>query len=296
MKKAFLAALAVLSMTGLVCQPVLAQGKSSGRKAQDRATTEIPRCTRNLGTIAVVEPDDKWWRELNLGSPEQIIRVFVQRSGCFTMVSRGRAMQSRAMERALQEQGELQDGQNVGLGQVVTADYFLQPDIVSANSNSGGGGGALGGVVGGLFGRAAGALAGGIRVKKGEANVVLSLVNARTTVEEALVEGYFQKKDLGWAAGGGLRRGRRGCRGFRRLRKYRYRPDHRARLSQRLYRYGNPIGRPAARCGGGSARSALRSTGLQVMGRDGTGRPPFIVTGSRLLANRHPIIRSAPRN
>ena len=204
MKKAFLAALAVLSMTGLVCQPVLAQGKSSGRKAQDRATTEIPRCTRNLGTIAVVEPDDKWWRELNLGSPEQIIRVFVQRSGCFTMVSRGRAMQSRAMERALQEQGELQDGQNVGLGQVVTADYFLQPDIVSANSNSGGGGGALGGVVGGLFGRAAGALAGGIRVKKGEANVVLSLVNARTTVEEALVEGYFQKKDLGWAAGGGL--------------------------------------------------------------------------------------------
>ena len=33
---------------------------------------------------------------------------------------------------------------------------------------------------------------------------MLSLVNARTTVEEALVEGYFRKKDLGWAAGGGL--------------------------------------------------------------------------------------------
>ena len=57
---------------------------------------------------------------------------------------------------------------------------------------------------GGLFGRTAGALVGGIRVKKGEANVVLSLVNARTTVEEALVEGYFRKKDPGWAAGGGL--------------------------------------------------------------------------------------------
>lgn len=202
MTKALFTALAVLSMTGMAAEPVVAQGRSSGRKAQDRATMEIPRCSQNLGTIAVVEPDDKWWRELNLGSPEQIIRVFVQRSGCFTMVSRGRAMQSRAMERALQEQGELQDGQNVGLGQVVTADYFLQPDIVSANSNSGGG--VLGGVVGGLFGRTAGALAGGLRVKKGEANVVLSLVNARTTVEEALVEGYFRKKDLGWAAGGGL--------------------------------------------------------------------------------------------
>lgn len=207
MKKAIFATLAALSMTGMAAEPLVAQGRSSGRKAQDRASMEIPRCSQNLGTIAVVEPDDKWWREFNLGSPEQIIRVFVQRSGCFTLVSRGRAMRSRAMERALQEQGELQDGQNVGLGQVRTADYFLQPDIVSANSNSGGGGGGggvLGGVVGGLFGRTAGAVAGGIRVKKGEANVVLSLVNARTTVEEALVEGYFRKKDLGWAAGGGL--------------------------------------------------------------------------------------------
>ncbi len=204
MKKTFFTMLAVLSMAGVTAEPLLAQDRSSGREAQDRATMDIPRCTRNLGTLAVVEPDDKWWRELNLGSPEQIIRVFVQKSGCFTLVSRGRALQSRAMERALQEQGELQEGQNVGLGQVVTADYFLQPDIVSANNNSGGSGGAVGAVVGGLFGRTAGALAGGIQVKKGDANVVLSLVNARTTVEEALVEGYFQKKDLGWAAGGGL--------------------------------------------------------------------------------------------
>src|SRR3546814_20708413 len=110
-------------------------------------------------------------------------------------------MQNRAMERALAEQGELQEGSNIGGGQVKAADYFLQPDIVSTNSNSGGGGGALGGVVGGLFGRTAGAALGGIKVKKGEANVTLSIVNARTTVEEALTEGYAQKKDLGWAAG-----------------------------------------------------------------------------------------------
>ena len=47
------------------------------------------------------------------------------------------------------------------------------------------------------------ALAGGINVKKGEANVTLSIVNARTTEEEALVEGYSRKSDLSWAAGGG---------------------------------------------------------------------------------------------
>ena len=76
-----------------------------------------------------------------------------------------------------------------------------------ANKNSGGSGvgaaaGALGGLFGG-FGRAVGAIAGGINVKKGEANVTLSLVNARTTEEEALTEGYFRKRDLSFAVGGG---------------------------------------------------------------------------------------------
>jgi len=47
-----------------------------------------------------------------------------------------------------------------------------------------------------------GALAGGISVKKGEANVTLSLVNTRTTVEEALTEGYARKSDLSWGGGG----------------------------------------------------------------------------------------------
>jgi curli biogenesis system outer membrane secretion channel CsgG len=116
-------------------------------------------------------------------------------------------MQSRAMERALADSGELQSGSNVGRGQVKTADYFLEPDIVSANRNSGGGGiGAAAGAFGGLFGgagRVVGGLAGGISVKKGEANVTLSVVNARTTEEEALVEGYFRKRDLSWAGGGG---------------------------------------------------------------------------------------------
>ena len=186
----------------LIGTPVAAQGESSGRKQQSRGTAEIPRCTQNLGTVAIVEPDDQWWRELNLGSPEAILRVFVQQSGCFTLVNRGRGLQSRAMERALAEQGELQEGSNIGGGQVKAADYFLQPDIVSANRNSGGGG--LGAIAGGLLGRnVLGGIAGGLNVKKKEANVTLSVVNARTTVEEALVEGYARKSDLSFAGGAG---------------------------------------------------------------------------------------------
>lgn len=196
------AAVAALAL-GLVAAPASAQ--SSGRKQQERGTAEIPQCTRNLGTVAIVEPDSQWWRELSLGSPEAILRVFVQRSGCFTLVNRGRSMQNRAMERALADAGELQEGSNIGGGQVKAADYFLQPDIVTTNANSGGGGlgGVLGGIGGGLFGRGVGAIAGGIQVKKGEANVTLSIVNARTTVEEALVEGYSRKSDISFGGGGG---------------------------------------------------------------------------------------------
>ncbi len=176
--------------------------QSSARKAQDRGTAEIPRCTKRLGTVAIVEPDNQWWREFNLGSPEAILRVFVQKSGCFTLVNRGRSMQSRAMERALADQGELQDNSNLGRGQVRAADYFLQPDIVSSNRNSGGN--ALGGVVGGLLGGRLGRVAGGINTRRSEANVTLSIVNARTTEEEALTEGFARKSDLSFNASGAL--------------------------------------------------------------------------------------------
>jgi curli biogenesis system outer membrane secretion channel CsgG len=181
-------------------------GASESRKMQSAATAQIPTCARPIGVLAIVEPETQWWRELNLGSPEAIIKVFVQNSRCFTIVNRGRSMQSRAMERAMADSGELQQGSNLGKGQVKAADYFLEPNIVSANKNSGGGGiGAAAGALGGLFGGGGafvGGIVGGINVKKGEANVTLSVVNARTT-EEYVVEGYARKKDISWGAGGG---------------------------------------------------------------------------------------------
>jgi curli biogenesis system outer membrane secretion channel CsgG len=196
---------AAVALTAAFTSQAALADASSGRKLQAQGTQAIPVCARNLGTIAIVEPDNQWWREFSLGSPEAILRVFVQKSGCFTMVNRGRSLQSSAMERALAEQGELQGGSNIGKGQIKAADYFLQPDIVSTNNNSGGSalGGVLGGV-GGLFGRGVGAIAGGLNIKKGEANVTLSIVNSRTTVEEALTEGYARKSDVSFGAGGGF--------------------------------------------------------------------------------------------
>lgn len=190
-----------MSSSGQTYKDGTTKGASSGRRAQERATREIPRCTRMLGTVAIVEPDNQWWRELNLGSPEAILKVFIQQSGCFRMVNRGRAMASRAMERAMADSGELQAGSNLGKGQVKAADYYLEPDIVSSNRNSGGGG--IGGALGGLMGGFGGAILGGLNIKKKEANVTLSIVNARTTEEEALTEGYARKTDIGFGGGAG---------------------------------------------------------------------------------------------
>ena len=194
--------IAALATAALAATPALAQGKSSGRKSQERGQAQIPVCTQKLGTIAIVEPDDNWWRELGLGSPEAIIKLFVMKSGCFGLVDRGRGLQNRNLERALADSGELQEGSNIGRAQVKAADYFIVPDIVSKNSNSGGGGvgAALGGMLGGgLFG----GIVGGISIKKKEANVLLTLVNSRTTEQERMTEGYARKTDIGFGGGGG---------------------------------------------------------------------------------------------
>jgi hypothetical protein len=177
--------------------------RSSGRRDQDRGEAQIPICTHKLGTVAIVPPDNNWWGGMGLGSPDAVLKVLVMKSGCFGLVDRGRGLQSRNMERALADNGELQGGSNIGRGQVRAADYFIVPDIVSGNSNSGGMGGMLGGI-GRRFGGTVGAAAGGIDVRKKEANVTLTLVNARTTEQERLTEGYYRKTDISWNGGGGL--------------------------------------------------------------------------------------------
>jgi curli biogenesis system outer membrane secretion channel CsgG len=196
------ALLVASACAALMASPALAD-KSSGRKAQEKGQAEIPVCGKRLGTVAIVEPDNNWWQALGLGSPEAIIKVFVMKSGCFGLVDRNKGLASRNIERALADSGELQRGSNIGRAQVKAADYFIVPDIVSKNAHSGGNhlGGLLGGFGGGLG--ALGAIAGNISVNKKEANVTLTLVNARTTEQERLEEGYARKSDVSFGAGAG---------------------------------------------------------------------------------------------
>ncbi|GAA4043331.1 CsgG/HfaB family protein [Parerythrobacter jejuensis] len=182
--------------------PADAQSRSSGRKAQDQGVQEIPRCQQSLGTLAIDEAQSRWWVRYNLPNPEALIKVLVNESGCFNLVDRGRALRMRRGERDLADSGELQRGSNFGRGQVKAADYYMIPDLVGRNNRSGGGG--IGGALAGALGsRVLGGVLGRVKVNKKEANVTLSLVNARTTEISRVTEGYARKSDVSFRGGGG---------------------------------------------------------------------------------------------
>jgi curli biogenesis system outer membrane secretion channel CsgG len=190
---------------GVVSIVMLAPGLAFAATAQeDRAkqTAEIPTCAKKYGALAVVEPENHWWAQYNLGSPAALIKVYVQKSACFTLVDRGKGMAAAQAERALASSGELRGGSNVGKGQVKAADYVLVPDLISQNRNSGGN--RIGGMLGGLLPGAAGAIVGGINIKKKTADVVLTVTDVRSSEQLVMSEGHRTQTDLGWGAGGGL--------------------------------------------------------------------------------------------
>lgn len=186
--------------------PVAAQidaGRKGGiEKARDKKVAELPICANPIGTLALSEPENRWWVDLGLGSPEALLRVYAQKSGCFRLVNRSqRGMAAMQQERALAGGGELRGGGAIGKGQMVEAEYTLIPDIVTANRNKGGM--RIGGLLGAFVPGVGGALLGGLDVKKRSANVVLNVVNNKSS-EEFVTEGRATKTDVGFGAGGGI--------------------------------------------------------------------------------------------
>ena len=103
------------------------------------------------------------WRQYNLAPPEKLLKVIVQRSGCFKLVDRGAGMNAAMAERDLAAGGELQRGSNVGKGQIKTADYVLVAEVAAQDSDAGGN--AAAGAIGGMVGGNLGAAIGGVHAK-----------------------------------------------------------------------------------------------------------------------------------
>jgi len=213
-------ALAAIVLAGLLCcaGAVPAQEVGGGSKgavtgaaggaSSEGANSSLERCDQTLGTIGVVEDQNAgWYRTLQsykLGSTVPVLRMMIQQSNCFVVVERGAAMQNMQMERQLQRSGEMREGSNMGAGQMVAADYTMNPSI-QFSQNTGGIGGALGGLTRSLG--VLGAIAGGI--KTNEASTTLIMIDNRSGVQLAAAEGTAKNTDFalfgasyGWAAGG----------------------------------------------------------------------------------------------
>lgn len=199
-------ALASLSLVG---GPVLAQTAGKGGTGVDE-NTELPRCAQPLGVVALVEekapsPTDGLAGELSPGmaallrvaeaqqgggtarvDPLPLIKLMAARSNCFRVADRGAAMGALERERAMTGAAPSQS--------LVKADYLISAQVLysDAKSRESGGG------IGGAFGSAV-----GLKTKTLESQVLLSLIDVDTGLQEAVATGSARKKDVG-VIGGGL--------------------------------------------------------------------------------------------
>jgi curli biogenesis system outer membrane secretion channel CsgG len=176
-----------------------ATGSTAGA-ATSGANEALERCEAPLGTLAVVEDTSASWyhyltSQWRLGPTTPVLKMLAQQSGCFVVVERGAAMNNMMQERSLAGSGELRQGSNFGKGQMVAADYSMNPSITFSNQNAGG----LGGAIGGLFGSVGAAIGGSLNYK--EASTMLTLIDNRSGVQLAAAEGSARNVDMG-AVGG----------------------------------------------------------------------------------------------
>ncbi len=186
---------------------LLAAGSVFAQTGSGGSDGTITKCPRNLGTLAVAEPQSHILASLgrySLGSPSIMLRMIAQESGCFTVVERGVAMQNIQQERALASGGQLQGGSNVGGGQLQAADFVMTPAVQFSDDTGG-----IGAAVGGLLGRMGGVLghigglAGGVKFK--EAETTLLVADVRSGIQVASAEGKASKMNFalsGWGWGG----------------------------------------------------------------------------------------------
>lgn len=120
-----------------------------------------------------------WWTDQQLPAPSKLIKTYITKSDCFSLVDRGSGMDAAMRERALAADGELRGKSNVGKGQIKAADYVLVPDLVSSNSNAGGS--SAGVLMKGLVGGKKGALLAGLNLQTKTADVVLTVTDVRSS-------------------------------------------------------------------------------------------------------------------
>ncbi|HEV3011560.1 MAG TPA: CsgG/HfaB family protein [Burkholderiales bacterium] len=195
---------------GVLAAALLALGGGNAWSQSQTAGGQLEKCNETLGTLAVVEDRNAgWYRTMQtyqVQSTVPLLRMLIQQSNCFVVVERGAAMNVMRQERDLERSGETRQGSDFGKGQLVAADYAMNPSITFSSRDTGGIGAAVGGLTSklGSWGSTVGAVAGSLKFK--EASTMLTLIDNRSGVQLAAAEGNSSKTDFGaWGGvfGGG---------------------------------------------------------------------------------------------
>ncbi|MDX8408178.1 MAG: CsgG/HfaB family protein [Mariprofundaceae bacterium] len=182
--------------SGMTAGGSAAGGTSQGEKSP------IEHCDASLGTVAIDEDKNAdWWHYYRSNYPKldstiPVLRLIIQQSNCLVVVERGTSMNNMMRERELMNSGELRGGSNFGKGQMVAADFTMQPSLQFSAKGTGG----LGGAVGGLFGDVIGGMA--ASMKSNEAAATLLLIENRSGVQVSAAMGNAKNWDIGGFGGG----------------------------------------------------------------------------------------------
>lgn len=202
--------LAAIGMIALTISPATAQKLGKGGIGVDE-TTEVPRCDRPFGTIALVEERSaagaaegippglaalvRMAEAQNGGSarvdPLPLLKLLVSQSNCFQVVDRGEGFDALQRERQLAAGGSVAGANNQAT--LRAADYLLQAKVLYSDNDSGRSGGGLGSMFpGGL----------GFKQKVKASQTMLTLVEVKTGIQTAVATGSARKKDLSIIGGG----------------------------------------------------------------------------------------------
>ena len=203
---------ASLALLTTVTTPAVAQKMGKGGIGIDE-TTEVPRCDRPLGTIALVEeraaggPAEgvppglaaliRMAEAQNGGGqrvdPLPLLKLLVANSGCFQVVDRGEGFDALQRERQLAAGGAVAGGNSQPT--LKAADYLLQAKVLYSDNDSAGSGAGLGSIFpGGL----------GFKQKVKASQTMLTLIEVKTGIQQAVATGSARKKDLLILGGGVL--------------------------------------------------------------------------------------------
>ncbi|MEN5144705.1 hypothetical protein [Brevundimonas diminuta] len=103
--------------------PAEAQVRFARKNKSEAApvVNEIPRCSQNLGTVAIAETQGALFSQMGMGAPTELMRTVIRESGCFTLIERGPGMDLVERERNLG-----------GATRVRTADFVLVAELANS--------------------------------------------------------------------------------------------------------------------------------------------------------------------